>query len=216
MIFIDVDFYFITDSQSSKKGIFSDVNDALKAGCKIIQYREKNIDFNKMVYEAKHLKKKCNGKAIFLINDRLDVALAVEADGIHIGKSDVSFKDARKFLGNNKIIGLSVDNVKEAVDAEAAGVNYIGLGPIFKTFTKKDAGNPCGIKMLKNVRKNIKIPIVAIGGITKENVADVIRNGADAVASISAVISSDDVYREVNDFINIIRGCKNYDSDGNG
>jgi len=208
MIFIDVDFYFITDSQSSKKGIFSDVNDALKAGCKIIQYREKNIDFNRMVYEAKHLKKKCNGKAIFLINDRLDVALAVEADGIHIGKSDVSFKDARKSLGNNKIIGLSVDNVKEAIDAEFAGANYIGLGPIFKTFTKKDAGNPCGIKMLKNVRKNIKIPIVAIGGITKKNVAEVIRNGADAVASVSAVIGSDDVYREVNDFINIIRECK--------
>jgi len=208
MMFNDVDFYFITDSQLSKKGIFSDVNDALKAGCKIIQYREKNIDFNKMVYEAKHLKKKCNGKAIFLINDRLDVALAVEADGIHIGKSDVSFKDARKSLGNNKIIGLSVDNVKEAIDAEFAGANYIGLGPIFKTFTKKDAGNPCGIKMLKNVRKNIKIPIVAIGGITKKNVAEVIRNGADAVASVSAVIGSDDVYREVNDFINIIRECK--------
>ena len=208
MIFNDVDFYFVTDSQLSKKGIFSDVNDALKAGCKIIQYREKNIDFNKMVYEAKHLKKKCNGKAIFLINDRLDVALAVEADGIHIGKSDVSFKDARKSLGNNKIIGLSVDNVKEAIDAEVAGANYIGLGPIFKTFTKKDAGNPCGIKMLKNVRKNIKIPIVAIGGITKKNVAEVIRNGADAVASVSAVIGSDDVYREVNDFINIIRECK--------
>lgn len=208
MIFNDVDFYFVTDSQLSKKGIFSDVNDALKAGCKIIQYREKNIDFNKMVYEAKHLKKKCNGKAIFLINDRLDVALAVEADGIHIGKSDVSFKDARKSLGNNKIIGLSVDNVKEAIDAEVAGANYIGLGPIFKTFTKKDAGNPCGIKMLKNVRKNIKIPIVAIGGITKKNVAEVIRNGADAVASVSAVIGSDDVYREVNDFIKIIRECK--------
>ena len=216
MIFNDVDFYFVTDSQLSKKGIFSDVNDALKAGCKIIQYREKNIDFNKMVYEAKHLKKKCNGKAIFLINDRLDVALAVEADGIHIGKSDVSFKDARKSLGNNKIIGLSVDNVKEAIDAEVAGANYIGLGPIFKTFTKKDAGNPCGIKMLKNVRKNIKIPIVAIGGITKKNVAEVIRNGADAVASVSAVIGSDDVYREVNDFIKIIRECKNYDSNGNG
>ena len=208
MIFNDVDFYFVTDSQLSKKGIFSDVNDALKAGCKIIQYREKNIDFNKMVYEAKHLKKKCNGKAIFLINDRLDVALAVEADGIHIGKSDVSFKDARKSLGNNKIIGLSVDNVKEAIDAEVAGANYIGLGPIFKTFTKKDAGNPCGIKMLKNVRKNIKIPIVAIGGITKKNIAEVIRNGADAVASVSAVIGSDDVYGEVNDFINIIRECK--------
>lgn len=208
MMFSDIDFYFITDSQLSKKGIFCDVDDALKAGCKIIQYREKNIDFNNMVYEAKHLKKKCNGKAIFLINDRLDVALAVEADGIHIGKSDVSFKDARKSLGNSRIIGLSVDNVKEAVDAEFAGANYIGLGPIFKTFTKKDAGNPCGIKMLKNVRKKIKIPIVAIGGITKENVADVIRNGADAVASVSAVIGSDDVYREVNDFINIVRECK--------
>ncbi len=208
MMFSDVDFYFITDSQLSKKGIFSDVNDALKAGCKIIQFREKNKDFDKMVYDAKLLKKKCNGKAIFLINDRLDVALEVEADGVHIGKSDVSFKDARKSLGNNKIIGLSVDNVKDAIDAEFVGANYVGLGPIFKTLTKKDAGNPCGIKMLKNVRKNIKIPIVAIGGITKKNVAEVIRNGADAVASVSAVICSDDVYREVNDFINIIRGCR--------
>jgi len=207
-MFNDIDFYFITDSQLSKKGIFSDVKDAINAGCKIIQYREKNKDFDKMVNEAKHLKKNCEGKAIFLINDRLDIALGVDADGVHIGKADVSFKDARKLLGNKKIIGLSIDNVKEAVDAEIAGADYVGLGPIFETSTKKDAGNPCGIKMLKNVRKNIMIPIVAIGGITKKNVADVIINGADAVAAVSAVVGSDDVYGEVNDFINIIRECK--------
>ena len=111
-------------------------------------------------------------------------------------------------LGDDKIIGLSVDNVKEAIDAEIAGADYVGLGPIFKTMTKKDAGKPCGIDMIKNVSKNIMIPIVAIGGVTKKNVADVIRNGADAAASVSAVVSSDDVYREVNDFINIIRECK--------
>jgi len=208
MMFSDIDFYFITDSNLSKKGIFYDVKDAIKAGCKIIQYREKNKDFDAMVNEAKLLKKRCSGKAIFLVNDRLDVALAVDADGVHIGKSDVSFIDARKLLGNKKIIGLSVDNVKEAIDAEIAGADYVGLGPIFETSTKKDAGRPCGTDMLKNVRKNIMIPIVAIGGITKKNVADVIRNGADAASSVSAIVGSDDVYREVNDFINIIRRCK--------
>jgi thiamine-phosphate pyrophosphorylase len=208
MILSDIDFYFITDSNLSRKGIISDVNDAIKAGCKIIQYREKNKDFDTMVYEAKSLKKKCKDKAIFLINDRLDVALAIDADGIHIGKADVSFKDVRKLLGDKKIIGISIDNVKEAIDAEIAGADYVGLGPIFETSTKKDAGSPCGIKMLKNVRKNIMIPIVAIGGITKKNVAEVIRNGADAAAAVSAVVASEDVYMEVNNFINIIRRCK--------
>ena len=208
MKFNDIDFYFVTDSNLSKKGVFSDVNNALKAGCKIIQYREKNKDFDGMVNEAKLLKKNCRGKAIFLINDRLDVALATKADGIHIGKADITYKDARKLLGDKKIIGLSVDNVEEAIYAEIAGADYVGLGPIFETFTKKDAGDACGIKMLKKVRKNIKIPIVAIGGITKENVIDVIRNGADAVAAVSAVVCSEDVYREVNDFIEIIRRCK--------
>jgi len=208
MILNDIDFYFITDSILSKKGIFSDVEDALNAGCKIIQYREKNKDFETMVNEAKFLKKKCEGKAIFLVNDSLDVALAVDADGIHIGKTDVSYSDARKILGSNKIIGLSVDNVKEAIDAEIAGADYIGLGPIFKTLTKKDAGAPCGIDMLKNVRKNVKLPIVAIGGITKNNVAEVVKNGADAAAAVSAVLNSNDVYKEVNDFIDIIRRCK--------
>ncbi|OGS40441.1 MAG: thiamine-phosphate diphosphorylase, partial [Euryarchaeota archaeon RBG_13_31_8] len=201
MMFSEIDFYFITDSNLSRKGIFSDVKDAIKAGCKIIQYREKNKDFDAMVNEAKLLKKRCNGKAIFLVNDRLNVALAVDADGVHIGKSDVSYIDARKMLGDKKIIGLSVDNVEEAIDAENVGADYVGLGPIFETSTKKDVGKPCGIDMLKNVRKNIMIPIVAIGGVTKKNVAEVILNGANAASSVSAVVGSDDVYKEVYDFI---------------
>mgnify|MGYP005836586183 CR=1 FL=1 len=208
MMLNEIDFYFITDSNLSKKGIISDVNEAIKAGCKIIQYREKNKDYQTMVNEARILKKKCENKAFFLINDKIEVALAVNADGIHIGKTDINYTVARKLLGPKKIIGVSVDNVKEAIDAENAGADYIGLGSIFKTSTKKDAGKPCGIKMLKNVRKNIKLPIVAIGGITKKNVTDVIKNGADAVAAVSSVVGSDDVYREVNDFINIIRRCK--------
>ena len=207
-MFNDVDFYFITDSKLSKKGIFSDVKAALDAGCKIIQYREKNKDFDVMVDEAKLLKKKCDGKAIFLINDDIDVALAVSADGIHIGKSDVDIEDARKLLGDKKVIGLSVDNVEEAIYAERRGADYVGLGPIFETSTKKDAGPAIGIETLKEVRKNIIRPIVAIGGITKDNVAEVITNGADAVAAVSAVVGSDDVYSEVNNFIKIIRRCK--------
>ena len=208
MMLNEIDFYFITDSNLSKKGIISDVNDAIKAGCKIIQYREKNKDFDTMINEARILKKNCKNKAIFLINDKLDIALAVDADGIHIGKKDISYKNARKLLGDKKIIGISVDSEKEAIDVEAQGADYVGIGPIFETSTKKDAGNPCGIKMLKKVRKKIMLPIVAIGGITKKNVADVIRNGADAAAAVSAVIASDDVFSEVSEFINIIRRCK--------
>ena len=206
--FEDVEFYFVTDSSLSKKGILSDVEDALKAGCRVVQYREKNKTTSDMIREAKQIKKLCNDRAIFLVNDNVDVALAIDADGVHIGKSDISFKNARRLLGKEKIIGISVDNLDEAIIAETTGADYIGLGPIFETATKKDAGLPCGIKMIENVRKNVNIPLVAIGGITKDNVKAVIESGADVAVAVSAVIGSADVYKEVKDFIRIIKGCK--------
>ena len=203
-----IDFYLITDSNLSKKGILDDVEQALKAGCAIIQYREKNKSTKEMIVEALKIKSLCEGKAIFLVNDRIDVALAVEADGVHIGQDDMPFEIARKLLGREKIIGLTVHNVEEALHTEAVGVDYIGLSPIFKTATKKDAGNACGISMIRETRKNVRLPIVAIGGINKENVREVTEAGADAAVAISAVVCSDDVYRETKDFINIIQTAK--------
>jgi thiamine-phosphate pyrophosphorylase len=202
------EYYLVTDSKLSKKGTLSDVENALKAGCKIIQYREKNKSTKDMIKEAKKIKKKCRGKAIFLVNDRVDVALAVDSDGIHIGQDDIPFGIARRILGNEKIIGLTVHNLEEAVKAEKIGVDYIGLSPIFETGTKKDAGTTCGIEMIKKVRKCVNLPIVAIGGINKENVKKVIKTGADSAVAISAVLCSDNVYKEVSDFIRIIKENK--------
>jgi thiamine-phosphate pyrophosphorylase len=202
------EYYLITDSKLSKKGTLSDVENALKAGCKIIQYREKNKSTKDMIKEAEKIKKKCGGKAIFLVNDRVDIALAVDSDGIHIGQDDIPYGIARRILGNEKIIGLTVHNLEEAAKAEKIGADYIGLSPIFDTGTKNNAGTACGIEMIKKVRKEVNLPIVAIGGINKENVKNVIKTGADSVVAISAVLCSDDVYKEVSDFIRIIKENK--------
>ena len=206
--FDEIDFYFVTDSELSKNKIFSDVENAIKAGCKVVQYREKNKSTKDMIEEAKQLKKICEGKAIFLVDDRVDIALAADADGVHIGQEDISFQTARVLLGKSKIIGITVHNLEEAIEAEKLGVDYIGLAPIYKTGTKEDARDPIGTKMIEIVSKEVNLPIVAVGGINKNNVKEVIESGADSVVSISAVMNSDDVYSEVSKFIEIIKECK--------
>lgn len=190
----------ITYSSISKKGIFSDVENAIKAGCKIIQYREKNKSTKEMIKEAKKLKEICRGKAIFLINDRIDVALAVNADGVHLGQDDIPVDIAKFLLGNEKIVGLTVHNLKQAIDAKKQGIDYIGIAPIFKTDTKEDSIAPCGIKMIKEIKNIFDLPIIAVGGINQNNVKDVIVAGADGVVAISAVLDSDDVYNSIKNF----------------
>jgi thiamine-phosphate pyrophosphorylase len=204
----NIDFYMVTDSTLSNNGITTDVENALRAGCKIVQYRDKSKSTNEMINEANLLKQLCNGKATFLINDRIDVALAVDADGVHIGQQDMPLIIVKKLLGKEKIIGITVHNIKEASEAERLGCDYIGIAPIFDTDTKKDALEPCGIEMIKKIREKVNLPIVAVGGIDKENVKDVIRAGADSAVSIKAVLDSNDTYREINDFIRIIGECK--------
>ena len=129
-------FYFITDSGLSRAGHASDVKNALAAGVKVVQYREKDADTKTMVVEALKLKKLCRG-AIFLINDRVDVALAVGADGVHLGQDDMSIGSARKLLPG-KIIGVTARNLKEVIEAEKSGADYLGVAPIFCTTTKKE------------------------------------------------------------------------------
>ena len=203
-----IDFYLVTVSDLSRNGTLSDVEQAVKAGCKIIQYREKNKGTGDMIREALLIKDVCRDRAIFIVNDRVDIALAVGSDGVHIGQDDMPFDLARSILGEEKIIGLTVHNVEEAVQAEHLGADYIGLSPIFTTSTKKDAGAACGIPMIEKVRNNVQLPIVAIGGITGENVSDVIKAGADAAVAISAVVSAFDVYKEIGDFISKINRAK--------
>ncbi len=204
----EIDFYLVTDSRLSKKGTLSDVREAVESGCRIVQYREKDKNTKEMVEEASEIKKICSGRAIFLVNDRIDVALAVDADGVHIGQDDMPIETARKLLSKDKIIGLSVHYREEAILAEKAGADYVGLGPIFDTATKKDAGEGIGPLKIREVKDAIEIPVVAIGGINKENCESVIQNGADSLVAISAVVCSNDVKRETKYFIDIIRRIK--------
>jgi len=202
-----IDLYFITDSSLTKKTVLEDVESALKAGVKIIQYREKDKNTRDMIIEAEEIKKLCNKSgALMLINDRVDVALAIDADGVHLGNEDMDYGTARKILGPEKIIGLTVHNIKEALEAESKGADYIGVSPVFETLTKPDAGMPAGIKFVKEVKDKIKITSVAIGGINRSNIKDVLEAGAKSVAIISAIVASPDVEKECMEFRKIILG----------
>ena len=134
----DIDFYLVTDSDISVRGTIHDIKQALRAGCRIVQYREKNKGLKEMITEAEHIKNLCEDSAIFLVNDNVDVALAVNADGVHTGQDDMPYNQARALLGKDKIIGITVHGAREAVEAEKKGADYLGLSPIFKTATKND------------------------------------------------------------------------------
>jgi thiamine-phosphate pyrophosphorylase len=195
-------FYFITDNSLTKSGIAKDVEDAIKGGATIVQYREKCKDTGPMIEEALGIKKICKGKALFLINDRVDVCLAVDADGVHLGQSDMSYTTARRLLGE-KIIGVTVHNLKEAKEAEAIGADYLGLSPIFETKMKSDAGKAVGLKTLKEVAEAMSIPVVAIGGIDLSNAKTVMDAGTTTLCAISATVGKD-VEKEVKKFNEII------------
>jgi thiamine-phosphate pyrophosphorylase len=202
-----IDFYLVTDSGLSKKGTLSDVQEAVAAGCRIVQYREKNKSTKEMIAEASQIKSICGADAIFLVNDRIDVALAVDADGVHIGQEDMPIDIARAILGADKVIGLTVHNISESIEAERSGADYIGLSPIFDTATKSDAGTGIGTEKIRDVKNAINIPVVAIGGINKQNCRSVIENGADSLVAISAVVCSDDVKRETQELIAVIKSA---------
>ncbi len=200
-----IDLYFITDPKLTKKDIFKDANSAIRAGVKIIQYREKEKDTKYMIEEATKIKEVCKeNNTLFLINDRVDVALAVDADGVHLGREDMPYNIARNLLGKQRIIGLTIHNLEEAIEAENIGADYIGVSPIFETKTKPDAGKPSGLQLLIDLKENIKIPYVAIGGINEYNIKNVLDTGTRAVAIISAIITKDNVEEECKKFRRII------------
>lgn len=194
-------YYFITDSNCSRLGNEEDVRQALKAEVEIIQYRDKTANSGDIYREAKTLRAICSGtKTKLIINDRVDIALAVNADGVHLGQEDLPCEVARRLLGMEKIIGVTVHNLKEALKAEKATADYIGVSPIFATRTKSDSGTPCGLETLREIRANCKIPIVAIGGINLQNAFEVIEVGADMICAISAVLTKEDVAEEIRRF----------------
>ncbi len=197
-------YYFITDSGLSRAGNISDVQQAEACGVEIVQYRNKNAETREMYEEALRLREICRN-ALFLINDRIDIALAVDADGVHLGQSDMPYSAARKMLGPEKIIGITVHNLAEALEAQRLGADYLGVSPIYQTATKSDAGKPAGIVLVEEIRAQVDIPLVAIGGISYYNAPEVIRAGADGVCAISAVVAKENVREEIKRFQELFR-----------
>jgi thiamine-phosphate pyrophosphorylase len=202
-----IGYYFITDAALSRAGNISDIKNAVAAKVKYVQYREKQLSTEKMYIEAKELRKVCKN-IFFLINDRVDIALSVGADGVHLGQEDLPYRIARKLLGKEKIIGMTVHNIKEAEEAEKLGADYLSVSPIFTTQTKLDASCPVGVALIKKIKGRIRLPVVAIGGIDLVNAPEVIRAGADGLCAISAVVKKRDVKQEIKKFQNFFRHAR--------
>jgi thiamine-phosphate pyrophosphorylase len=194
-------YYFITDSKLSRAGNESDVRQAVACGVKVVQYRNKNAETRQMYEEAVRLREICrDSDSIFLINDRVDIALATEADGVHLGQSDMPCLAARKLLGQERIIGVTVHSLAEALQAESMGADYLGVSPIFQTATKLDAGKPAGIRLIEEIRAQVEIPLIAIGGINHCNAGEVVSAGADGLCAISCVVAKENVRDEIKKF----------------
>lgn len=192
-------YYFITDPDKSIADCCRDVAIAVASGTAIVQYRRKYGSTATLYAEACQLHEQC-GSVPFIVNDRLDIALAVDADGIHIGQEDLPLAVVKRLMKPDAIIGVSAGTVAEAVAAESAGATYIGVGPIYSTSTKSDAGQPIGIAGLQEIRSACTIPIAAIGGISLENAAEVVAAGADMLCAIQAVLGAPDVGAAVRSF----------------
>lgn len=190
-----LDLYIITDEEIAG-GLPHDeiARRAIAGGADVIQLRDKKCgcrDLNRIGCNLREITRKTG--TLFIVNDRLDVAIACGADGVHIGQGDIRAGVARQIAPAGFIIGISVGTVDEAVKAEQDGADYIALSPVFSTASKNNAGPGRGLDVLREIRRNVSIPVIAIGGINSNNVHDVIAAGADGVAVISVVVGSQDI-----------------------
>lgn len=192
---INYSLYLVTDRSFLKGRKLKDVvEDSIKGGATLVQVREKDISTNEFYSVALEVKEVTDKyKVPLIINDRIDIAQAINADGVHLGQDDMPLTVARKILGSKKIIGISVGNVKEAKIAENDGADYIGIGTIFFTGSKKDIDTPIGIEGLKEIVDSISIPSVAIGGINKDNTPEIMKTGTNGIAVISAILNNEDI-----------------------
>jgi thiamine-phosphate pyrophosphorylase len=198
-------YYFITDRVLSLKGNENDVRAAVACGVKMIQYRNKNASSKEIYEEALKLKSLCINST-FIINDRVDIALSTDADGVHIGQEDLPLSAVRRLLGKDKIIGMTVHSEEDAIYAEKSGASYLGVAPIFSTKTKPDAGKPVGIELIKKIKRAVSIPVVGIGGINLVNAEEVIKAGADGICVISEVVTKPDVAAEIRKYQKLFHG----------
>ncbi len=194
MSVVDVSLYLVTDRSLSKGRATAEVvREAVAGGVTCVQLREKACGTREFLAEARAVKAVLQGTGVpLIINDRVDVALAVGAAGVHLGQQDMPMADARRLGPPGWIIGVSAESVEDAVRAEGEGADYVGVSPVFATPTKTDHAPPLGLDGLRRIRAAVKLPLVAIGGIHVGNAWEVVRAGADGLAVVSAIVAADD------------------------
>jgi len=190
----DVLLYAITDrSWLNGRTLYEQVEDALRGGVTFLQLREKHLSYDEYLEEAREIKALCDKYNVpLIINDNVDIALAVDASGVHVGQSDMEARKARAKLGPDKIIGVSAHNVEEALTAVKSGADYLGTGAVFGSGTKEDA-NKISHDVVRDICKAVDIPVVGIGGITEDNLMELKGTGIDGVAVISAIFAKADI-----------------------
>lgn len=208
--FLSTDLYGLTaEEYSLGRGNIEVVEQLIAAGIKVIQYREKDKKAGKMYDECKLIREITKQADVtFIINDYVDLALAVEADGVHIGQDDLPPEEVRRLVGDKMVIGLSTHSPAQANAAAAGVADYIGVGPIFSTKTKKDVCDPVGLAYLDYVAKNIDIPFVAIGGIKEYNINVVRKHGARIVALVTEIVGATDIPAKVQQIRRQLASCQ--------
>ncbi len=205
---IDFRLYLITDRKQLAPDFTlpAAVEESLKGGIRAVQLREKDVGTRELLEMAYTLRDITNKyQARLFINGRVDVAMAMGADGVHLGVSDIPVRAARRAAGGDMLIGASAHRVGEARKAEAEGADFVTLGPLYETPSKMRYGRPVGLQAVKEVKEEISIPVFGIGGIRLERVAKVLKAGADGIALISAVLASENIKSRTEEFMRILK-----------
>lgn len=204
---IDWSLYLVTDRELSLgRSLVEVVESAVQGGVSVVQLREKDISSREFVQLGQALLKILKPKNVpLIINDRADIALAIKADGLHIGQGDLHYNDARAILGPDYLIGLSVENETQMEEARSFDVDYLALSPVFPTPTKTDTAPPWGLEGIKRARTLTTLPLVTIGGINLKTASDVLRAGADGLAIVSAICSAPSPAEASREFVRLIQ-----------
>ncbi len=204
----DFDLYLVTDrSLTQGRDLLWVLQQALDGGVKAIQIREKDLGGRDLLFLAEAARKLTQRyHAHLLINDRIDIALAVDADGVHLSTASIPIESARDLLGRQRLLGASTHSLEEAQEAERNGADFVVFGPVYFTPSKAPYGEPQGLSALKKIVEKISLPIYAIGGIKPENIADTCRTGVQGVALISAIMSAADPKDETKKILNLLKG----------
>ncbi|MEZ9851278.1 thiamine phosphate synthase [Vibrio breoganii] len=198
--------YFVTDDQQDIETLCLVVKQAIAGGVTMVQIREKHGDVRAFIERARAVKSVMRGSGVpLIINDRVDVALAVDACGVHLGQSDMPVADARRLLGDDKLLGLSVESEEQLLEAQSFAVDYLGVSAIFATPTKTNTVKHWGIEGLTKAVELSKLPLVAIGGINDSNIKSVVDTGVDGIALVSAISAASDPTQASKDLLNKMR-----------